>query len=83
MDCLGSLHREVSKVQSAIRPRSASAAIRLNPQSAMRNMQTRFMRSKPELRGPQGGLKLVPPNSRGVRSAPLFAQIPNLPTNAG
>eukprot|EP00969_Alexandrium_andersonii_P315451 13936566-Alexandrium_andersonii.AAC.1 len=31
---LGSLHREVSKVKSAIRPRPASAASRLNPPSA-------------------------------------------------
>eukprot|EP00969_Alexandrium_andersonii_P218214 9638231-Alexandrium_andersonii.AAC.1 len=35
---LGSLRRKGSKVQSAIRPRPISSAIRLNPQSVMRKM---------------------------------------------
>eukprot|EP00969_Alexandrium_andersonii_P196078 8662544-Alexandrium_andersonii.AAC.1 len=39
---LGSLHCKVPTTQSTIRPRPASAAIRLNPQSAVRDMQTRF-----------------------------------------
>eukprot|EP00969_Alexandrium_andersonii_P370154 15476660-Alexandrium_andersonii.AAC.1 len=40
-DNLGSLHREVSKVQSAIRPRPANAAMRLNPQTVNRtSLQT-------------------------------------------
>eukprot|EP00969_Alexandrium_andersonii_P352610 15438051-Alexandrium_andersonii.AAC.1 len=43
-------------------------------------MQNRFRRSDLEPRGPKDGLKSGPRSSRGVRSAPLLAQIPNLPT---
>eukprot|EP00969_Alexandrium_andersonii_P002937 126482-Alexandrium_andersonii.AAC.1 len=60
MPNLGSLHREVPKVQSAIRPRPASAATRLNQQSALRNTHDRFGCSNLELRGPKSGLRLVP-----------------------
>eukprot|EP00969_Alexandrium_andersonii_P241681 10672875-Alexandrium_andersonii.AAC.1 len=70
-------------MQSALRPMLISAAIRLNPQSAMRNMQNRFTRSNLELRGPKSGLKIGPRSSRGVRSAPFLAQISNLLTKAG
>eukprot|EP00969_Alexandrium_andersonii_P344603 15233523-Alexandrium_andersonii.AAC.1 len=48
----------------------ASAAIRLNPQSAMRKTQQhRFMRSKLELRGPKSDLKIGLRSSRWVHSA--------------
>eukprot|EP00969_Alexandrium_andersonii_P000164 7146-Alexandrium_andersonii.AAC.1 len=57
-----------------------SAAMRLNPQSAMRKLQHRFRRSNPELRGPRTNIEIRPPSTRGVRSAPLLALIPNLPT---
>eukprot|EP00969_Alexandrium_andersonii_P032130 1403901-Alexandrium_andersonii.AAC.1 len=60
-----------------------SATIRLDPQSAMRKMQHRFKRSSPELRGPRSGLTTCSRRSQGVRSAPLFAQIPNPQTEAG
>eukprot|EP00969_Alexandrium_andersonii_P242926 10731568-Alexandrium_andersonii.AAC.1 len=52
------------------------------PQSAIRSseMQNRFRRSCLELRGPRSGLKLGPRSSRGMRFAPILAQIPNLPT---
>eukprot|EP00969_Alexandrium_andersonii_P018343 802306-Alexandrium_andersonii.AAC.1 len=53
---LASLHRKGPNVQSAIRPRPVSAPIRLTPQSAMRNMQNRFMRSELELRRPKNGI---------------------------
>eukprot|EP00969_Alexandrium_andersonii_P133149 5888063-Alexandrium_andersonii.AAC.1 len=46
-------------MQSAIRPMLVSAAIRLNPQSAMRKTQHRLRRSSLELRGPRNGLKLA------------------------
>eukprot|EP00969_Alexandrium_andersonii_P250751 11082547-Alexandrium_andersonii.AAC.1 len=65
-------------MQSAIRPRPVSAAICLNPQSAMRKQQNRFRRSNLEVRGPRNGLKIGPPSSRGVRSAPFLAQIPEI-----
>eukprot|EP00969_Alexandrium_andersonii_P054440 2396356-Alexandrium_andersonii.AAC.1 len=55
-------------------------AIRLNPQSAFWNTQNRNTRSNLELRGPRSGLEMGPRSSRGVRSAQLFADIPNLPT---
>eukprot|EP00969_Alexandrium_andersonii_P261128 11544094-Alexandrium_andersonii.AAC.1 len=45
-------------------------------------MQTCFRRSELEQRGPGKDLKFGPRSSRGVRSAPLFAQIPNLPMKA-
>eukprot|EP00969_Alexandrium_andersonii_P331697 14659362-Alexandrium_andersonii.AAC.1 len=61
-----------------------SAAIRLNPQSAIRQMQNRFKPSKLELLGPRNGLKFGPRSSRGLRSVPLlFWQIPNLATKSG
>eukprot|EP00969_Alexandrium_andersonii_P147785 6534063-Alexandrium_andersonii.AAC.1 len=60
-----------------------SAAIRPNPQSAKRKLQNRFRRSKFELRGPRNDLEIGPRSSRWVRSAQLFAQIPNPPTKAG
>eukprot|EP00969_Alexandrium_andersonii_P193526 8547445-Alexandrium_andersonii.AAC.1 len=57
-------------MQSAIRPRPiCCAAIRLNPQPAMRKAQHRFMYSNR--------------SSREVRSALSFAEIPNMPTKAG
>eukprot|EP00969_Alexandrium_andersonii_P261978 11582098-Alexandrium_andersonii.AAC.1 len=55
----------------------ARAAIRLNPQSTVQNMHNRIMRSDLELRGPRKGLRIGPRSSRGVRSAPVLAQIPN------
>eukprot|EP00969_Alexandrium_andersonii_P290432 12836885-Alexandrium_andersonii.AAC.1 len=64
-------------MQSAIRPRPVSAAIRLNLQSALRKTQNRLGRSNLELRGPRSGLNIGPRSFRGVRSAPLFAQTPN------
>eukprot|EP00969_Alexandrium_andersonii_P018319 801407-Alexandrium_andersonii.AAC.1 len=60
-----------------------SAAIRLNPQSAVRNMQHRLRRSELELRRPRTDLSVGPRSSRGVRSAPLPVQIPNPPTKVG
>eukprot|EP00969_Alexandrium_andersonii_P308339 13629044-Alexandrium_andersonii.AAC.1 len=45
-------------------------------------MQNRFLRSNLELRGPRKNLKIGPPSSRAVRSAPFSAQSPNLPTKA-
>eukprot|EP00969_Alexandrium_andersonii_P023602 1030686-Alexandrium_andersonii.AAC.1 len=41
------------------------------------------MRSNLKLRGPKSGLKHGPRSSRGVHSAPLLAQIPDLPRKAG
>eukprot|EP00969_Alexandrium_andersonii_P203279 8982664-Alexandrium_andersonii.AAC.1 len=70
-------------MQSAIPARPISAAIRLNPQSALRKMQHRFKRSNLELRGPENARKIGNRNSQGVRSVPFFAEIPNLPTKAG
>eukprot|EP00969_Alexandrium_andersonii_P351841 15436337-Alexandrium_andersonii.AAC.1 len=55
---LASLHCKVPTVQSAIHPRPVRAAIRPNPQSAMRNMQTRFTRSNLELHGHKNGLEI-------------------------
>eukprot|EP00969_Alexandrium_andersonii_P165333 7306914-Alexandrium_andersonii.AAC.1 len=49
----------------------------------MRSMKHRFTRSNLELRGPRKDLNIGTRSSRGVRSAPSFAQIPNLPTTAG
>eukprot|EP00969_Alexandrium_andersonii_P149151 6595491-Alexandrium_andersonii.AAC.1 len=45
---------------------------RLNPQSAMRNMQSHFTHSNLEPCGPRNGLQTGPRSSRGVRSAPCF-----------
>eukprot|EP00969_Alexandrium_andersonii_P249994 11048231-Alexandrium_andersonii.AAC.1 len=67
-------------MQSTTRSMPVRSAIRLNPQSAMRNMQNCFKRSELELLGPKSGLKIRPRLSRRVRSAPLLAQIPNPPT---
>eukprot|EP00969_Alexandrium_andersonii_P161463 7136729-Alexandrium_andersonii.AAC.1 len=50
-------------VQFAIRPRPVGAAIRLDPQSAMRQRQSRFMRSN--LRGPNSGVNIGPRSYRG------------------
>eukprot|EP00969_Alexandrium_andersonii_P250731 11081403-Alexandrium_andersonii.AAC.1 len=48
-------------MQSGIRPMVVSAAIRLNPQSAMRTMQHRFGRSNPGLHRHQAkASKLAP-----------------------
>eukprot|EP00969_Alexandrium_andersonii_P310877 13736873-Alexandrium_andersonii.AAC.1 len=62
---MASVHCKVFKAQSAFRPMRANGAIRLNPQSAMRKLQTRFRRSNLELRGPKNALKVAPRNSRG------------------
>eukprot|EP00969_Alexandrium_andersonii_P009948 434398-Alexandrium_andersonii.AAC.1 len=70
-------------MQSAIRRRPASAATRLNPQSALRNMQNRFKRSNLELCGPKKDLKICPRSYRGVRSVASCVQIPNPTTRAG
>eukprot|EP00969_Alexandrium_andersonii_P341397 15091049-Alexandrium_andersonii.AAC.1 len=43
-------------------------------------MQNRLRSSKLELSGSRNDLKTCPRGSRGVRSSPLFAQMPNLPT---
>eukprot|EP00969_Alexandrium_andersonii_P036125 1582143-Alexandrium_andersonii.AAC.1 len=53
-------------VQSAIRnpPKAVRAPIRLNPQSAMRNMKTRSGHLELELRGPGNGLKIGPRSFR-------------------
>eukprot|EP00969_Alexandrium_andersonii_P211630 9347072-Alexandrium_andersonii.AAC.1 len=59
-----------------MRPMLANAAIHLNPQSAMRNMQHLFRRSNLELRGPRKDRNICPRSSRGVRSAPFPAQNP-------
>eukprot|EP00969_Alexandrium_andersonii_P250794 11084439-Alexandrium_andersonii.AAC.1 len=45
-----------------------------------RNMRHNLRRSKFEVCGPKKSLKIDPGSPRGVRSAPLFAQRPNLPT---
>eukprot|EP00969_Alexandrium_andersonii_P207513 9167514-Alexandrium_andersonii.AAC.1 len=70
-------------MQSAIRPKPISAAIRLNPQSAMHSVQNRFRHSNLELRGPRKDINIGPRSSRRVRSAPFFVEIPNPPTKAG
>eukprot|EP00969_Alexandrium_andersonii_P200924 8876257-Alexandrium_andersonii.AAC.1 len=49
-----------------------SAAIRLNPQSAMRRMHNRLRRSELELHGPRKGLEIGPRSSRGVHVARCF-----------
>eukprot|EP00969_Alexandrium_andersonii_P154504 6829516-Alexandrium_andersonii.AAC.1 len=59
-----------------------SAAVRPNPQSAKRKIQNRFRRSNLEVRGPRNDSEIGPRSSRGVRSAPFSAQIPNPPTKA-
>eukprot|EP00969_Alexandrium_andersonii_P137719 6090240-Alexandrium_andersonii.AAC.1 len=71
------------KVQSAIRPRPVSLAIRLNPQLTLPAMHHRFRRSTLELRGRGNDLNINSRSSRRVRSAPLLVQIPSLPTNMG
>eukprot|EP00969_Alexandrium_andersonii_P121203 5358495-Alexandrium_andersonii.AAC.1 len=58
-------------------------AIRLNAQSAMRNMQNSFRRSELGLGGPKNGLEIGPRKLPGVHSAKLSAQIPNLLTSEG
>eukprot|EP00969_Alexandrium_andersonii_P348408 15405997-Alexandrium_andersonii.AAC.1 len=70
-------------MQSAIRPMLVGAAVRLNPRSAMRKTQNRFTRSNLELRGRRKDLDIGPCSSHGVRSAPFFAEIPNLTTKPG
>eukprot|EP00969_Alexandrium_andersonii_P019800 863969-Alexandrium_andersonii.AAC.1 len=67
-------------MQSTIRSRPASAAIRLSTQSATCKLQHRAKHSNRELRGPTSRLKVGPRISRSVRSAPLLAQTPNPPT---
>eukprot|EP00969_Alexandrium_andersonii_P050231 2204425-Alexandrium_andersonii.AAC.1 len=57
------------KVQPAIRSRPVSAAIRLNLQSAMRDMHHSVNCSDLELRGPKSGLEIGPRSSRRIRSA--------------
>eukprot|EP00969_Alexandrium_andersonii_P088209 3889981-Alexandrium_andersonii.AAC.1 len=57
-----------------------SAAVRPNPQSALRKMQHRFRRSELELRGPRKGLKIGPRSSRGVRSDAVSYTHLTLPT---
>eukprot|EP00969_Alexandrium_andersonii_P179247 7924258-Alexandrium_andersonii.AAC.1 len=42
------------------------------------NTHNCFKCSEVELRGPMNGLNMGPRSSRGMRSAPLFAPIPNL-----
>eukprot|EP00969_Alexandrium_andersonii_P047428 2080732-Alexandrium_andersonii.AAC.1 len=42
-------------------------------------MQNGLRCSKLEIRGPRNGLTAAPRSSRGVNSAPFFAQMPNLP----
>eukprot|EP00969_Alexandrium_andersonii_P103956 4587041-Alexandrium_andersonii.AAC.1 len=64
-------------MQTAIQPRHAGAAIRPNPQVALRRMQNGFKRSELELRGPRNGLTIGLRSSRKVHSAPFSAQIPN------
>eukprot|EP00969_Alexandrium_andersonii_P221425 9779674-Alexandrium_andersonii.AAC.1 len=44
------------------------------------NMRNCCRRSELELRGPRNILKANPLSSGGVRSVPLLAQMPNLPT---
>eukprot|EP00969_Alexandrium_andersonii_P181722 8030592-Alexandrium_andersonii.AAC.1 len=65
------------KVQSTIRSRPVSAAIRLNPQSVLTNMHNRFRRSDLELRGPRSVLEVGPRSSRQMRSAMFSSQVPN------
>eukprot|EP00969_Alexandrium_andersonii_P362244 15459266-Alexandrium_andersonii.AAC.1 len=60
-------------MQSAIRTRPATAAIRLNPQSAVRELQHRLRRSNLEPRGPGNDLESGLRSSRGVDSAPRSA----------
>eukprot|EP00969_Alexandrium_andersonii_P326466 14425104-Alexandrium_andersonii.AAC.1 len=62
--------------------KSVSAAVRLNPRSAMRTAQHCFKRSELEPRGPRNGLQIGPRSSRGARSALLCAQTPKLQTRA-
>eukprot|EP00969_Alexandrium_andersonii_P072300 3190222-Alexandrium_andersonii.AAC.1 len=64
-------------------PMLARAAIRLNPQSAMRKLQNRFRRSEPGTAPAQEWPQIGPPSSRGSILRHLFAHIPNLPTKAG
>eukprot|EP00969_Alexandrium_andersonii_P015780 690196-Alexandrium_andersonii.AAC.1 len=67
-------------MQSAIRSRPVRAAIRLNPRSALRNVQNGLKRSELEPRGRNSGINIGPKSSRGLRPAELFVHIPNLPT---
>eukprot|EP00969_Alexandrium_andersonii_P040656 1781688-Alexandrium_andersonii.AAC.1 len=60
-----------------------SAAVRLSLQSAVHKLQTRFRRSKPELHGPGSGLRIGPWSSRGVKSTPLVAHLPDPSTETG
>eukprot|EP00969_Alexandrium_andersonii_P344034 15206246-Alexandrium_andersonii.AAC.1 len=48
----------------------------------MRNMLNRLRRSNLELRGRKSGLKMGARSSRGERSAPLSAQISDVPRKA-
>eukprot|EP00969_Alexandrium_andersonii_P050389 2212052-Alexandrium_andersonii.AAC.1 len=48
-----------------------------------RNMEIGSRRSKHELRRLRNGLRIASRISRGVVSAPLFAQVPYLPTRQG
>eukprot|EP00969_Alexandrium_andersonii_P016024 701306-Alexandrium_andersonii.AAC.1 len=48
------------------------AAIRLNPQSAMRKLRHRLRCSNLEPRGPKDGREIGPPRSRRVPSAQCF-----------
>eukprot|EP00969_Alexandrium_andersonii_P180445 7975542-Alexandrium_andersonii.AAC.1 len=57
-----------------------SAAILVNPQSALRKTHKCLRRSELELRGPTHGHEIGPRRSRTGRSAPFLALSPNLPT---
>eukprot|EP00969_Alexandrium_andersonii_P153583 6791562-Alexandrium_andersonii.AAC.1 len=46
----------------------------------LQKSQTCLRRSSLELHGPRRGLEIALRSSRGVRSAPFFAQMPNPPT---
>eukprot|EP00969_Alexandrium_andersonii_P052181 2291023-Alexandrium_andersonii.AAC.1 len=46
-------------------------------------MQNRFKPSELELHGTRNGLEIGLRSSRGVLSAPLFSQAPDLPTTRG
>eukprot|EP00969_Alexandrium_andersonii_P050455 2215500-Alexandrium_andersonii.AAC.1 len=54
-----------------MRSRPVSAATRLDPQSALPNIQDCFVRSQLELRGTQHGFKIGPRSSQGAHSASL------------
>eukprot|EP00969_Alexandrium_andersonii_P116514 5150944-Alexandrium_andersonii.AAC.1 len=59
------------------------AAIRPNPQSALRKTRNRCRPSELELRWPRNGLDVGPRRSRRVHSAAILVQIPNLPAKVG